>query len=138
MEDSSSDANLFMRHLDSSQVVQEVVWVKTGEEALMYLRQTGQYTGAPRPDLIVLDLMLPGLSGQDLLAIVKADPLLRQIPVLVLTGSAQDNDVYRVYSLHANCYVEKPIDPKDYRFTVKTIEAFWLNLAVLPPKQATA
>lgn len=137
VEDSASDASLFMRHLNSSRVVQTSAWVKTGEAALMYLRQTGEYTDAPRPDLIVLDLMLPGLSGQDLLAIIKADPILRQIPVLVLTGTLQASEVYRAYSLHANCYVAKPIDPQDYKDALKTIEAFWLNLAVLPPQQAS-
>ena len=134
VEDSASDANLFMQYIRLGQIAKEVTCVKTGEAALMYLRQAEHYADAVRPDLIVLDLVLPGLSGQDLLAIIKTDPLLRQIPVLIFTGSTLETDIQRAYSLHANCYLEKPLDARDYTTMLKAIEEFWLNLAVLPSK----
>ncbi len=104
----------------------------------MYLRQDGPYRQAPRPSLIVLDLDLPGIDGQGVLAIIKADPLLRQIPVVVFTGSMDEADICRAYDLYANCYLKKPLEVYNYRATLEAIGNFWLSLALLPSESCTA
>lgn len=138
IEDSSSDASLFMRFARKSRLMHEIIWVETGEQALTYLRQEGKYSQAARPNLIVLDLDLPGIDGQGVLAMIKADPLLRQIPVVVFTGSNSEADVCRAYDLYANCYLQKPLEVQNYDSTLGAIEEFWLNLALLPPKHCVA
>ncbi len=105
-----------------------------GEQALHFLRQEDGFRNAPRPDLILMDLNLPKKDGRELLAEVKSDPLLSQIPVIVLTMSEADQDIARAYKLHANCYLTKPIRMEDFLSMMKTVEAFWLNLARLPAK----
>lgn len=138
VEDSASDASLFKRYIRRSRLVHDVVWVETGEQALMYLRQEGEYGHAVRPDLIVLDFNLPGIDGQDVLTIIKVDPQLRQIPVIVFTGSTNEADICLAYDLYANCYLRKPVEVQHYASTLKAIEGFWLNLALLPPKNCLA
>lgn len=106
--------------------------VSTGDDALAYLRQQGAYAEAARPDLVILDLNLPGTSGHSVLEAIKASPELRHIPVVVLSGSACPDDVARAYELHANCYVVKPLELPDFMGVVRSIESFWLYTAHLP------
>jgi CheY-like chemotaxis protein len=105
---------------------------RDGEEALAVLRGMGASASA-RPDLILLDLNLPRLSGRELLAEIKADAELRRIPVLVLTSSRREQDVRASYDLHANCCIAKPVDLKQFLEIVRTIEQFWFTTAMLPP-----
>ena len=103
-----------------------------GEEALAFLRQTGKYAGAPRPDLVLLDLNLPRMDGRELLTAVKDDPDLRHIPVIILSTSEAEQDVWRAYKSHANCYLTKPIQMDHFIQKIRSVEDFWLSVAKLP------
>lgn len=105
---------------------------KDGAEAMRFLRRSGSFDDAPRPDLILLEIRLPEKSGLEVLAMIKEDVGLNQIPVVVLTSSKTDRDVQKSYSLHANCYVIKPVDLDEYIGVVQKIEDFWLTQVRLP------
>lgn len=134
VEDSPSDLRLISEALESGAVPVRLHVVEEGEEALAFLRAEGPYTDAPRPDLVLLDLNLPGLGGREVLAEVKGDPELRRIPVVVLTMSAAEQDVLRSYDLHANSYVTKPADPDDFTDVVRAIESYWPVTVPLPTR----
>ena len=104
-----------------------------GIEAMKFLRQRGKYAGAPRPDLILLDLNMPRKNGQEVLAEIKADDNLRNIPVVVLTTSMAEKDITKSYGLHANCYITKPVDFDQFVNVVQTIQDFWFCVVTLPP-----
>lgn len=109
--------------------------VYDGMEALQYLRREGRFAEARAPDIILLDLNLPKKSGFDLLALIKNDPELRFIPVIVLTISRSQADINKAYDLHANCYIVKPINLDDFVNIVAAIKNFWLDVAVLPQRK---
>ncbi len=132
IEDSPSDANLTMQSLQQAKITNRLHWVEEGEAAMDFLYQRGKYADAPRPDLIVLDLNLPGMDGREILAEVKADPDLRRIPVVVLTTSSNEEDVLRSYDLNANCYVTKPFNVEQFIQVVQLISDFWLTAVKLP------
>ena len=134
IEDSPSDANLTMQSLQQAKITNRLHWVEEGEAAMDFLYQRGEYINAPRPDLIVLDLNLPGMDGREILADVKADPDLRRIPVVVLTTSSNEEDVFRSYDLNANCYVTKPFNVQQFIQVVQLISDFWLTAVKLPPE----
>jgi CheY-like chemotaxis protein len=134
VEDSKSDAHLTIETLAESQVRNNVHWVKNGVEALDFLYQQGNYTDAPRPDLILLDLNLPKKNGGKVLEDIKHNDRLKSIPVIVLTTSAQEEDVLRIYQLQANSYLVKPVDLEQFIAVVKSIETFWLTAVTLPPR----
>jgi len=135
VEDNHDDADLMVEALDESDLTVRVAVVEDGEEAVRYLRRTGPYAQVGRPDLILLDLHLPRLSGREVLAEIKADPVLRLIPVIVLTSLKSDQVIGDVYDLHANCCVSKPGDLDQFAQTVKRIETFWLHFASRPQGQ---
>jgi CheY-like chemotaxis protein len=132
VEDDPGDVAMTREALGTSRAINLDV-VTNGEEALAYLRRQPPYTSAPRPRLVLLDLNLPRLSGQEVLAEVKSDPDLLDIPVVVLTTSSADEDIVRSYRLHANAYVTKPIGFKEFVSTVSNIDHFFLDVARLPP-----
>jgi CheY-like chemotaxis protein len=101
-------------------------------EALAFLRREGAYAAAPRPDLILLDLNLPKKDGREVLAEIKTDPVLRRIPVVILTTSQAEQDILKSYDLHANCYISKPVDLDAFVEVVRSIEGFWLAIVRLP------
>ena len=103
-----------------------------GKQAMSCLHREGRHSHADRPDLILMDLRLPGKSGLEVLAEIKGDVDLRQIPVVILTSSKAKQDIQKSYSLHANCYVIKPVDLDEYIGVVQKIEEFWLNVTKLP------
>lgn len=133
VEDSQSDANLTIREFKKSKIRNTLHWVEDGESAIAYLRKQGEYVNAGYCDLILLDLNLPGMDGQEVLAEVKSDPHLKQIPVVVLTTSADEQDVLKSYNLNANCYVTKPVDIQQFLNVVRLIDNFWLAAVKLPP-----
>lgn len=104
-----------------------------GVEAMAFLRRTGIYTGAPRPDLILLDLNLPRMDGREVLAQVKEDEALKLIPTIILTTSNAQSDIVRSYQLNANCYLTKPAKFDEFEKLVRSINDFWLTKATLPP-----
>jgi CheY-like chemotaxis protein len=103
-----------------------------GIEAIEFLNQRGKYADAPRPDLIVLDLNMPRKNGQEVLAEIKADEHLKEIPVVILTTSKSAEDISRAYGLHANCYISKPVDFDEFTQVVQTIQDFWFSTVTLP------
>ncbi len=132
VEDNPGDARLTMEALKDAKVRNHLTHLTDGVAALAYLRQTGPYAQALRPDLILLDLNLPRKDGREVLAEIKGDKLLRRIPVVVLTTSQAEEDVLRVYNLNANCYVTKPMGLDQFLKVVKCIEEFWLEIVKLP------
>ncbi len=134
VEDSPSDAKLAIKALSLAKVTNKVDLVEDGVEALEYLRQQGKYRQSPRPDLILLDLNLPRKDGREVLEELKADADLKTIPVVVLTSSKEEQDVFRSYQLHANCYITKPVNFERFMEVIQSIERFWLSVVVLPKK----
>jgi two-component system, chemotaxis family, response regulator Rcp1 len=118
--------------LEELQVQAQLYVVEDGEPALAFLHREGRYATAARPDLILLDLHLPTKPGLEVLAEVSADPNLRCIPLIVLSGSQAEQDIVRSYELCANCSVTKPTDLEQLEHTVRVIEEFWLTVATLP------
>ena len=103
-----------------------------GVEAMAYLRKTGSYSGAPRPDLILLALNLPKMDGREVLAHIKEDEGLKTIPTVILTTSEAEADILRSYELQANAYLTKPVQLADFESLIKSINDFWLTKAKLP------
>ena len=132
VEDNLGDARLVREALNEAGASAALKHMPDGLEALAFLRREGAHAGAPRPDLILLDLNLPRKSGREVLAEIKSDATLRRIPVVVLTSSQSDDDILSVYNLHANCYVAKPADLEHFLTVIRSIEHFWFTTARLP------
>jgi len=132
VEDSPSDTDLTIEALKEAKVRNRLSIVEDGVAALEFLRRQGQHAGAPRPDLILLDLNLPRKNGREVLAEIKSDNDLKTIPVVVLTTSRAEQDVLQAYKYHANCYITKPVDFEQFLNVVHSIESFWLMLVTLP------
>jgi two-component system, chemotaxis family, response regulator Rcp1 len=132
VEDNPGDVFLTQEAFREGQVRLRLSVVGDGEEALRYLRREGPFEDAPRPDLVLMDLNLPKKDGRELLAELKQDVDLRQIPVIILTTSESQQDVWRAYKLHANCYLTKPLEVDSFMRKIKSIEDFWLSVARLP------
>lgn len=133
VEDNPAHVRFMRQALEESRSAARLAVVTDGAQALQYLRRSGIYRDAIRPDLVVLDLHLPIKDGREVLAEAKADPELRSIPVVVLSTSSAEADVAEAYRLHANCYVTKPFDLDDYIAAIHAIERFWIGLVELPP-----
>ena len=134
VEDNPADVRLTQEALREGQLRNNLTVAETGEEALAMLGQRPPHADSPKPDLILLDLNLPGRSGREVLAEIKADRDLKRIPVVILTTSKAEEDVVKSYNLHANAYITKPVDLDKFMQVVRTIESFWLNVVVLPPQ----
>jgi CheY-like chemotaxis protein len=132
VEDNLADIQLTIEALAEGNIRPNLNVVRDGEEAMEYLRQNGHYAGAPRPQLVLLDLNLPRKNGREVLAELKEDPDLKSIPVLILSTSQAPQDIQESYGLHANCYLVKPSNIEEFGKTVKAIEDFWLTRAKLP------
>ena len=132
VEDSPGDVRLTMEALKEAKVLNNLSVAADGIEALAFLKHEGAFAKAPRPDVVLLDLNLPKKDGREVLAEIKADPNLRRIPVVVLTTSRAEEDIIRAYDLHANCYITKPVDFKQFLEVVQSIEDFWLTVVKLP------
>lgn len=133
VEDSPGDVRLTEEILRDAKIANDLHVVTDGEDAMDFLRGIGAHADAPRPDVMLLDLNLPRKDGREVLAEIKADPVLRRIPVIVLTTSSADEDVLHSYDLNANCYITKPIDLDEFISVVRSIEDFWLSIVRLPP-----
>jgi chemotaxis family two-component system response regulator Rcp1 len=132
VEDSPSDTDLTVEALESAKIANRLSIVEDGVQAMEFLRRQGDSAKAPRPDLILLDLNLPRKDGRAVLQEIKADKTLQNIPVVVLTTSQAEKDVLQAYSLHANCYIVKPVDFRQFLEVIKAIESFWLTVVKLP------
>jgi chemotaxis family two-component system response regulator Rcp1 len=134
VEDNAGDVRLTREALRDACVRNNLAVARDGAEAMAMLRKDPLYGGARRPDLVLLDLNLPKLNGQQVLASMKTDPELLRIPVVVLTTSKAEEDVLRSYDLHANAYITKPVDFDQFMKVVRSIEGFWLTVVTLPGK----
>lgn len=137
VEDNPGDVRLTREALKEGKVRNNLYMVEDGVEALAFLLRKGKYANSIRPDLILLDLNLPRKDGRELLADIKSDPDLKQIPVVILTTSKDEADVLRTYDLHANCYITKPVDLNQFITVVQAIENFWMTIVLLPPNGTT-
>ncbi|MCB0190305.1 MAG: response regulator [Anaerolineae bacterium] len=135
IEDNPGDVRLTIEAFKDAKVRNNLMVASDGLEAMAILYKKGKYTDAPRPDLILLDLNLPLKDGREILTEIKADDTLKLIPVVVLTTSNADEDIFRSYELNANCYITKPVDLDQFLKVVKSIESFWLEVVVLPPSR---
>lgn len=137
VEDNPGDADLTRECLKTSQLQIELTVVVNGTQAISFLHKRGQFASSLTPDLILLDLNLPGLDGRAVLRNIKKDDKLRRIPVCVLSSSATEADVLESYHMGANCYVVKPIDFKTFQGIVYAIENFWFTVVKLPSRTDT-
>lgn len=136
IEDNEGDQKIIRLVLKKAGMPHELHIVESGEEALAYLNKIGKYdSNAPRPDLILLDLKLPGMNGHEVLKIVKRDKSFKKIPVVVLTGSDSEVDVERSYELHANCYIKKPADMRKFEEVGNELTHFWFVACKLPGRE---
>ena len=138
VEDNPADVRLTREALSSDRLWNNLSVAKDGVEAMAYLRREGTFAKAARPDLILLDLNLPKKDGREVLAEIKADAELKLIPVVVLTLSAVEEDILKTYGLHANCYIQKPVNLRQFMKVMKSIENFWLAIVKLPPQAQKA
>jgi CheY-like chemotaxis protein len=135
-DDDTEDCMLIREAFEESRLANDLRFVHDGEELLDYLHRRGQYghpSEAPRPGLILLDLTMPKLDGREALRQIKADPSLRQIPIVVLTTSGAEEDIFRSYDLGVNSYVTKPVTFESLVHVVRVLGAYWFEIVELPP-----
>jgi two-component system, chemotaxis family, response regulator Rcp1 len=128
VEDNPGDIRLTQEALKDGKIANTLYVVNDGVEALDYLRKKSPYTDAVTPDLVLLDLNIPKKNGMEVLADIKSDPMLKNIPVVILTSSSSEQDVLQTYEYHANCYITKPVDFEQFINAIKLIDDFWLSV----------
>ena len=134
IEDSPSDAHLAQRALANCSIECNVSHAKDGVEALAMLRQEGDFSDYPRPDLIFLDLNMPRKDGRQVLGELRDDAALGSIPVVVLTTSSDDTDIAETYRLGTNSYIVKPVELQQFFDVVEETQQYWFRTCALPPK----
>lgn len=135
VEDNPADIRLTQESMKEAKLCNELHSVTSGKEALDFLYGRGAFADAPRPDIIFLDLNLPGISGHEVLSEIKRDPHLLAIPVVVLTSSESEADILKSYEEHANCFISKPLDFSSFLKVVSNIAEFWFSVVRLPGRQ---
>jgi CheY-like chemotaxis protein len=139
VEDNPDHVLIIKRALELNNVLNEVRVVEDGQEALDYLYRRGRYAdpeAAPRPGLILLDIKLPKVDGFEVLKQIKSDPMLKMIPIIMLTSSEQEADVVRSYLNGANSYIVKPIRFTEFVEKVREVKLYWIMVNTLPPESA--
>jgi CheY-like chemotaxis protein len=134
-DDDADDRMMAREALDECRLANDVRFVENGVELLAYLRRQGRFAvpgEAPRPDLILLDLNMPKMDGREALREIKADPALRRTPVVVMTTSKAEEDIYRTYDLGVSSYVAKPVSFEGLVAVMKSIETYWFQIVQLP------
>ena len=135
-DDDADDRMLTKEALEENRLVNQIRFVVDGEDLMDYLNCLGKYSetgSAPRPGLILLDLNMPKMDGREALAEIKADPELRQIPIIVLTTSKADEDIFRTYDLGVNSFITKPVSFAALAEVMKTLTKYWFEIVELPP-----
>jgi CheY-like chemotaxis protein len=135
VEDSPGDVRLTQEAFRDASGAIHLHVVSDGVEAMAFLHQEKDHSGAPRPDIILLDLNLPKMDGREVLARIKQDDSLKTIPAIILTTSGAEADVVKSYQLHANCYLLKPVQLEAFESLVKSINEFWLTKVKLPQQR---
>ena len=138
IEDNDADINLTIAALRDATVQSHIHVVKDGQEAIAFLKRTGDYTEAPRPDLVLLDLSLPKVNGFEVLEEMKAEPKLRTVPVIVMSGSDREEDQARAYRLHIAAYVVKSPDKDKYFAAIRSVKELWFHSVAPAPKEKDA
>ncbi|MDP1552761.1 MAG: response regulator [Methanobacteriaceae archaeon] len=134
VEDNEGDVGLVEEVFEESKMKNILHVAEDGEEALQFLHKEGKFKDVPRPDMILLDLNLPKKDGREVLEEIKSDDNLKRIPVVILTSSSAEKDIIKMYDLHANSYITKPVDFEQFIKVIRTIEDFWLEVVKLPSK----
>ena len=134
VEDNPADVHITLTALRDARSQNQVYVVAEGEEALAFLKREGSHVTAPRPDLVFLDLSLPKVDGYQVLEAMKADPVLRRIPVVVISGSDREVDIARAYDAQISSYIVKPLDVNQFFTAIRSLKELWLHAAVLPPR----
>jgi two-component system, chemotaxis family, response regulator Rcp1 len=132
VEDDPADVELTQYTLKKSKILANLHVAGDGVEALAFLRKEGKFGNAPRPDLILLDLNMPGMDGRSFLAEMRMDDNFKAIPVVILTTSQAEEDVVKSYNLGANCYITKPVGLDEFSKVVSAIQEFWFTIVRLP------
>ena len=136
VEDNEGDIGLITELFSDVKVIPNLHIAEDGEEAIRFLCGKDQYLGSPLPDIIILDWNLPKKDGREVLKEIKENDDLKNIPVIILTTSNAEKDMLRVYALHANAYLIKPLDFDEFMTVIKSIEDFWFKAVTLPPKNS--
>lgn len=134
VEDNEGDAELTLEALKSNDILSEVRLINNGEEAIRFLKLEKDYANETLPDLILLDLNLPKVDGKEVLHFIKNNHELKMIPVVILTTSSLQKDITYAYKNHANCYMVKPSNLKDFITVINAVEQFWINCVTYPKK----
>ena len=132
VEDNPADVMLTQEAFEDARLPHRLHHARDGVDALAFLRRDGPYAAAARPDVILLDLNMPRMTGLELLDILKEDASLRSIPVIVLTTSRAESDIWRSYNLHANAYIPKPVSIAEFEDVIQTLGNFWFRKVALP------
>jgi CheY-like chemotaxis protein len=132
VEDNEGDILLTLEAFEECKLKTEISIAKNGQEALDFLYRRGSFAEAKKPDLILLDINIPIYNGHEVLQKIKEDPLLKKIPVIMLTTSSSEQDINTAYENHCNSYVKKPLDIGEFLTTIVKIEEFYLQLITLP------
>ena len=136
VEDDPGDQKLIKTSLKNQKIGNKVYTVDSGEEAMDFLYLRDKYSDcAPQPDLILLDLNMPGMGGKEFLRRIKGDEKMKTIPVIILTSSDSDEDILDTYNLHASGYVKKPVKLEDFKRVMKQINEYWFVICRLPPRE---
>ena len=137
VEDDPADQKLIKTSLKDQKIANDLYMVNSGEEGLDFLHHRGDYSKEnPRPDLILLDLNMPGMGGKEFLKLIKNDGDLKQIPVVVLTTSDSEQDIFDSYNLQASGYVRKPVSLEDFKEIMGKIEEYWFLICKRPPRES--
>lgn len=136
VEDNPGDIRLTREAFIEADIQAKLSVVTDGESTIAFLEKKGAYAGEPLPDLILLDLNLPGWNGKEVLRKIKSEPGLLHIPVVVLTTSRSEQDIMECYQLHANCFISKPLDFEEFLRVIEKIKMFWLQTALLPSRNS--
>lgn len=131
VEDNEGDILLTTEALEGNKLIDAISVVKNGQEALDFVFQKGAYQNVKIPDLILLDINLPLKSGHEVLQILKKDPIVKHIPVIMLSTSSSEKDIKTAYAYYANCYITKPVDVNQFMDAIACIEHFWLDVVSL-------
>jgi len=133
VEDSAADVRLTQEVLSDGKVANRLNHVPDGEQAMAYLRREEGFEDSTRPDLVLLDLNLPRMDGREVLAEIKSDADLSSIPIVALTTSTAERDIFEAYEHRVNAYIAKPIQLEEFVAVIRSIESFWLTIVRLPP-----
>jgi len=132
VEDNEGDIVLTLEALKEVKLTNKITVARDGLEALNMLKRNSPYEKFSLPDILLLDINLPKMNGKEVLSFIKSDPVLKMLPVIMLSTSSSENDIKDSYNNHANCYITKPTDFSQFTDLIKTVENFWINVVSSP------